>query len=356
MYEERISLRRSFNRVSPSPIEINGDSKQQQTQASEAVFRMVVERCQHHEPARGHKEESSKRMSGGSVARCTVRPMTEQKQRETGKAEEYEVDGDDIAEDLFVCAGKSNGRCEKTLEQDGSYGYARAYRNARNEAEEQAVSRHGKVDARRRQDALTEETEGGHGDGDRHEAGTCSANGMLHESVDRCFARRQTGGTEDAQANDVHAQINQRDAGNTEQKRAGEVTRGVSHFTGHEAGSLPATIGEQHGHESRSKGQQPPGPLMIGGCRRLGRDGMDGKTHSDQKRYGCDFQDHQNALHCAARTDSKTIHQAQKKKNRSGHGTIGEAGRIELFKVAHESDCYGGHPTGLHDQKQSPAV
>ena len=39
-------------------------------------------------------------------------------------------------------------------------------------------------------------------------------------------------------------QVNCGDADNSEEKRAGEVAFGVAHFAGHEAGGLPAAVGE----------------------------------------------------------------------------------------------------------------
>ena len=61
-------------------------------------------------------------------------------------------------------------------------------------------------------------------------------------------------GPERPQADDVDGEVEDHDAGDAQQQRARHVALGPLQLPHHEAGGLPAAVGEEDGHEGGAEG------------------------------------------------------------------------------------------------------
>src|ERR1051326_8797511 len=171
--------RSSIVSILSAPQPVRHKSGKKDGIADGAVPRRLHDRGDDHGPARQREDCRRYWMSGrAELARAVA--AAEDEERRAGEAEEDEVDGDDVAEDLLVRPAERDDDGDDALQHDGDGRHARRLADAADGAEEDAVLRHGVVDARRGEHALAEEAERGDGDAGGDEARAARAEGRAH--------------------------------------------------------------------------------------------------------------------------------------------------------------------------------
>ena len=104
-----------------------------------------------------HAEHSAKRNGSASPARTD---LAKDKKRNRGQSEPDKINRDDVVQNLFVPSGERDHDREHALQSNCYHGHARARIEPRYAFEKQSVFGHRKINARRRQHSLTQETQG----------------------------------------------------------------------------------------------------------------------------------------------------------------------------------------------------
>src|SRR6185369_11224341 len=130
-----------------------------------------------------------------------------------------------------------------------------------NTFEEEFVARHRKINSRRSQYRLAQESERGNSDPDRNQSGASFTECNSHYFRSRSRRRRQTIHAEHSHANEVHGQIKNHDSYDSDDQGSRQVLARFADLARDEARRLPASVGEQHRYKRGSKSGDR-GPLI----------------------------------------------------------------------------------------------
>ena len=132
------------------------------------------------------------------------------------------------------------------------------------------------------------------------------------------MSRGKSGGAEDAEADEIHGEIESDDSEHSGDQAAREFAAWVAHFAGDERGGLPATVGEGDGNHRGADGADEA--EAKGADRAAVRGWMCSAAEREAENNHRDdrggFQQHEQALHVAAGARAETIDGGERRAER----------------------------------------
>src|SRR5207248_10520021 len=187
------------------------------------------------------------------ATRAKPAPPAEDEEAAGGEREEDEVDGDDVAQDRLVGPEERQRDRDRALQRDGDRRHARLRAHPRDGAKEEAVLRHGEVDAGGGEDRLAEEAERRQRDPGGDGGASAPAERADHDLQRRRTGRRESRGSQGTQADEGDEGIERDHPTYAGEERAGQVAARLLHLARDEAGGLPAAVREEDGNERRAE-------------------------------------------------------------------------------------------------------
>src|SRR6266542_3976215 len=185
----------------------------------------------------------------GSLSGCF--PPSKNKNAGSRGAEEYEINRDHIIKYLFVATRKCDYDGQQTLNNYSHDRHLRLRMKAADALEKKSILGHRKINPRRREHSLAQESQRRDGNAGSNGASSCGPEREAHHIRRRRGRVGKTGNSQHAHTDEVYPEVEDDDANHADDESARQIFSRFAYLSRDEAGSLPTSSRERYANREK---------------------------------------------------------------------------------------------------------